>query len=91
MKYIPGFAFDPRDDKIIRNFNTINELLSIDFVKSWKKHRNFYRFSLANEHLMAEFKNGDEWYIIGTIYTDDDILSLKNELIELPKPRFLET
>lgn len=55
-------------------FETTEELLKIPFVKHFKKDcgdgEPFIEFSIADEHLMANYgKNGKikTWYIVGTI------------------------
>ena len=50
------------------DFETIDELMSIEFVKQWKSNE-FFQFSIApsgdDYHLMCEFKNGTKWYVVG--------------------------
>jgi chloramphenicol O-acetyltransferase len=66
-------------------FNSLNELLNIDWVKYFTEHSDFYKFSISiaeqyqkNHALMAEYKNGESWYVIGFI--DKDTCKLLDEL-----------
>lgn len=66
-RYIPDF-FDIGDGKpLIREFNSLNELLEIDFVNSFYEIKDFYRFSLSDNILMCELKDGKKWWVIGYI------------------------
>jgi hypothetical protein len=56
----------------VQDFNTLEELLEIPFVKKWSTEKNFYRFSLADyalnfQLLVAEFNDGKRWFIVGFI------------------------
>ena len=68
-QHIPNFVsgFDP----VIQNFETLEELLSIDFVKRWSCDDDFHQFSIGpygdRWHLMAEQHNGKRWGVIGYI------------------------
>jgi len=54
-------------DNQMVGFDTTEELLEIDFVKGMSEIKDFYRYSVSGNHLMAEYKNGKEWWVIGTI------------------------
>ena len=62
-------------------FNSAKELLKINFVRSHSKQDGFFRYSIhrsSGEHripLLAEYKNGEKWVIIGFI--DGDISKLE--------------
>jgi hypothetical protein len=62
--------------KALVEFNTLEELLAIPWVKSFSVHKTFYRYSVSDYHLMAEYRGGREWWVIG---------QLKNNDIGLPK------
>ena len=49
------------------SFKTVEELLEVPFVKHFTEDRHFHRFSIADEHLMAEYEEGRKWFIVGTI------------------------
>jgi hypothetical protein len=63
---MPGYC-DFEYDKSKIEFNTLEELINIDFVKHWMNLKDFYRFSISPERdlLMAELNNGAEWWVIG--------------------------
>ncbi len=64
-------------DKKTFEFDTLQELLDNSIVKRWCMHPlnenevapegYFRRYSLSENRLMAEFKNGKEWWVIGFI------------------------
>lgn len=56
-------------------FNSLEELLNIQWIKNWKDHDNFHRFSISDYDLMAEFNEGKEWWVIAYL---DDISTLKD-------------
>ena len=71
-QYYPTFytGFEPKTVE----FNTQEELLNIDWVKSWSKEKNFYRYSIilndepdGRSTLMAEYDNGEKWYVMAFI------------------------
>jgi hypothetical protein len=77
-QHIPNFVsgFDP----VTTEFETLDELLSLDFVKRFNDGDNsFYRFSVndysTRVHLMAEYDEGRKWWVVGYIYgiAKDDI------------------
>ena len=72
MEYVPGFVDNGEDLKEV-TFKTTKELLKIPFVKRWSKDKEFYRFSISDENLMAEFKNGKEWWVIGNIERPEEV------------------
>lgn len=57
-----------------RDYNTLQELLTIDWVNHYSKLPGFYRFSVSTYNkiikywlLMAEYKDGFDWYVVGYI------------------------
>src|SRR5882757_8215824 len=72
-QHIPPFV-DGVEKKSF-NFYTIDELLENPIVNRWKMHpfdeekphEYFYRYSISGKYLMAEFYEGKEWYVIGSI------------------------
>lgn len=71
-QYRPSFfsGFEIQQNR----FETLEQLLNIEWVKKFSKYENFYRYSIdLAEHyetshtLMAEYKNGNEWWIVGFI------------------------
>lgn len=55
------------------NFDTMEEMINDDRIKKyWYNDANFYRFSLADDvSLMAEYKNGTVWYVVGDFLFGD--------------------
>ncbi len=81
-QYRPMF-FDGYDNQI-NEFNSIDELLNIDWVKNFslgmdeKPNPHFHKYSISDDGrptLMAEFEDGKTWYVIGFI---DDIEPVKD-------------
>jgi len=82
-QYRPAY-FSGYENKT-NNFNSLDELLNIEWVKSFSEYKDFFRFSIEiaderekNHTLLAEYKNGESWYVIGFI--DKDTCKLSDEL-----------
>lgn len=73
-QYRPSF-FEGFNQEIV-SFNSLNEMLSIPFVKNFSEDKNFDRFSLAQEghYLFAEYwiNNKHEWWCVGWFEDDND-------------------
>lgn len=56
-----------------QEFYTLDQLMSIDFVDAFKAAPEFYQFSINKNYtasedvLLAEFENGDSWFVVGYI------------------------
>jgi hypothetical protein len=69
----------------LSSFNSLKELLNIKWVKQFSKSKNFYRYSIdladsysSSRHtLMAEYKNGTEWWVIGFIDKNTEIKGIE--------------
>jgi hypothetical protein len=48
-------------------FDSLEQLLEVDWVKSWKDRQGFHRFSVNKNKLMAEYMQGRLWYVVGFI------------------------
>lgn len=66
-QYFPNFCDYDEESKEVYEFETIEELFSTPLCQRWSKDPRFTRFSLSDNHLMAEKKNSKEWYVVGTI------------------------
>ena len=92
LQHYPNFVSGYESQEV--EYSSLQELLAIDFVNKFKLTFNdnvdpdFYRYSRSEkvEHwkgdhylLMAEYKNGTEWWVVGFIFDDDDIIT------QLPK------
>ena len=78
MQHVPGFVSGYNAKKA--EASTWGELASVDWIDNYKIHdgKVFYRFSICNDEkrysLMAEFDNGDYWWVVGDL--DQDIPEL---------------
>lgn len=54
-------------EKALVDFNTLEDLLAIPWVKNFSAHANFYRYSVSDNHLMAEYRGGRTWWVVGTL------------------------
>jgi len=78
-QYRPAFFTGFENEE--KEFNSLEELFAIDFVDNFKKtpnnkvNPNFHQFSISTPSvdlphiLMAEYKGGAEWWVVG--YIDD--------------------
>jgi hypothetical protein len=79
-QYRPNYVSGYENNK--NTFKSIQELLNIDWVSNFKSDK-FYQFSMCHKSfhgdqntLIAEYNNGEEWYVVGFINETD----LINEL-----------
>lgn len=72
-QHIPDFC--EGFDKATAAFDSLDELLKIPFVANFMSSPNFHQFSVSDNHLMAEYRGGREWWVVGY---------LKNPNIGLP-------
>ena len=61
-QYRPAF-FEGFENHIVE-VDSKDELLDIEFVKGFKENPDFHRYSLSTNKLMAEYKNGEEWWVV---------------------------
>ena len=73
-QYRPAF-FEGFENETVE-FSTTDELVDIPFVKNFCS-KEFSGFAISDEHLMATYKNGKEWWIVGTLNDPN--------LVKLPK------
>jgi len=66
-QHLPNFFSQLDFDRQEVEFNTTEELLNIDFVKSWSQDKDFYRYSMSEETLMVELNGGKNFYVLGYI------------------------
>lgn len=64
----PAF-FEGWENETIQ-FDTLEELLAIPWVKNFSAHGNFHQYSVSGNHLMAEYRGGREWWVVGTLKHD---------------------
>ena len=72
------------------NFNITEELLNIPWVKQWERDsdKKFYRWSKSEELLIAEYDNGNYWWVIGYIKDPKKVKLLKT--VESPQTNIVE-
>lgn len=46
-------------------FNTLDEMLAIPWIKNFAAIQGFYRFRIDRDHLIAEYREGREWWVVG--------------------------
>jgi len=73
-QYRPAF-FEGFENETVE-FSTTKELLDVLFVKKFCSE-GFSGFAVSDEHLMATYKNGKEWWVVGTLSNPS--------LVKLPK------
>lgn len=64
-QYRPNYYSGFENEEV--EFNSVDELLNISWVKSFSEDKSFYRYSISDEHLMVECNNGYDWYVIGML------------------------
>lgn len=57
-------------------FDSLEELVKIPWITNFLKSPNFHQFSASDNMLMAEYRGGREWWVVGF---------LKNPVDGLPK------
>lgn len=66
-RYLPAF-FEQEGEPEIAEFNSIEELKKIDFVKRHMSCDNFHRLSItSNGAVMAEVDGGKKWWTVGYV------------------------
>jgi hypothetical protein len=84
-RYFPNWMEMNDDDYVKVEFNSLAELMEIDWVKKWSQIPNFLKYSIAGRprtmyynllpqfKLMVELKDG-KWWVLGIL--SDDIKEL---------------
>jgi len=65
-QHLPTFV-DTDEKPVVAEFDSTEDLLNLDFVKYYAELPDFYRFSIGGDLLMAEYKDGSSWWVIGSI------------------------
>lgn len=70
-RYFPNCIDVDESDRITVQFDTKEELLGIPFVKRWAENPDFFQYAVSIDtldiFLMAQFKDGYEWWVIGVL------------------------
>ena len=78
-QHLPNFVDIDRQPSV--EVSSLEELLAVPWIASWATDSTtpLYRWSQSSDHdrllLMAEYKNGDEFYVVAYL-TSDEPLSL---------------
>lgn len=78
--YFSGFELEENE------FDTIEELLDIEWIKRWSIQPEFYQYSLGFRepieriHLIAEIDGGKTWWVVGRIVSIDNYEYLINKI-----------
>lgn len=72
-QYRPAF-FEGFENETVE-FSSLKEMLEIPWVKHFSTDPTFHQFSISNDNLMAEYREGREWWVVGF---------LKDPNVELP-------
>lgn len=71
-RYFPGFARDGDEPDIISEFDTLEQLMQIPWVKGWPEPLQAepvaYGYSMSGRHLMADFHNPRKWWVVGIMH-----------------------
>lgn len=62
-QYRPAY-FEGFENETVQ-FENLDEVFGIPWVKKFANDANFYRFSISENHLMAEYRDGREWWVVG--------------------------
>lgn len=49
------------------NFNSLEELIQIDFVKEFSERKGFAGLALSGNYLIAVYRKGRSWRVVGMI------------------------
>ena len=79
-QYRPAFFTGYENETV--EFTSTEELLEIGFVKNFSRNDNFYRYSLSDNALMAEYEDGRKWWVVGYIGYPSKVSLPKWEPIE---------
>ena len=61
-RYYPSFC---DFTQTTHEFTTKDEPLAIPWIASRTNNPKFHQFSLSHDHLMAEYREGREWWVAG--------------------------
>ena len=78
-QYFPGFFEGFKSE--VNEFETTKDLLNIPWIKKWESDKNFYKWMLSGNALMAILENGQKGHVVGFIEASETI-----ELPEWHKP-----
>jgi len=71
-QYRPAFCEGFEDET--STFNSRGELETIPWVANFKTDPTFFQFSISDNMLMAEYRKGTEWWVVGFFSEPVDFL-----------------
>jgi len=77
-QHIPAFV-DVREKIPTHEFETIEDLLSLEVVKRYGQGKDFSHFALSDNHLMEISDDGFKWWVVGYIKNVKDLVLPKWE------------
>lgn len=91
-RYRPAFVTGFEDE--YAEVQTFDELMDVEWIKSWSENKDFYRYSICidktynknkqrtpSHNLMCELKNGAEWWVVAII-REENIDFITDNLFE---------
>ena len=73
-------AFVESDEKLQNTeFESWDDLMAIPWVHAFADEPNFYRFSVFRDTLMAEYRGGKEWWVVGFLGAPDESFPAWNQ------------
>jgi hypothetical protein len=64
-QYRPAFFEGFKNE--VCEFDSIQDLIEIPFVKNFMELPGFHQFSMSGNKLMASYHKGKEWWVVGFI------------------------
>jgi len=65
-QHVPGFVDQDEEDRVRITFNSLDELMNHPWMVERKSREGFFKYSISRgDTLMAEYKEGREWWVIG--------------------------
>lgn len=70
-QHVPNFCDGVKSK--VAEFSTTEELVAIPFVASFANNKSFSGYALSEDRLMATYRNGDGWWVIGYLSDPEKI------------------
>ena len=83
-QYRPDYFTEFENEE--KSFNSLEDLFNIEFVHNFRKLPNFFKYSVSihpsdkerKYTLMAEYRDGYDWYVIGFMSESEVVKELPN-------------
>lgn len=73
LRHIPRYIDQRGIENDVFEFESIDELLEIDYVKLFKQMPKFSHYAISDVHLMAIFDSGYRWLVAGRIESPEKV------------------